>query len=200
MLRTAIWQELQRLRSAGVTVIVTTQYVAEAEYCDSVALISEGDLVALATPGDLRKMALGGDVIEVETRDPIDATRLPQITDVVSVRQTGPRSLLVVAADAGLASPRVNDAIESVGNAIESSREYRPTFDEVFAALVTAYAARRESPPVPPDAPPAPPEPPMPPDSPPPSTPPAPPDSAAPAAESIPAAEPAQAPPPPPVQ
>jgi len=143
LLRTAVWQELQRLRSGGVTVIVTTQYVAEAEYCDAVALISEGELVALATPADLRKMALGGDVIEVATRDPIDVQRLPQISGVFSVRQTAPRSLMVIAEDAGVANPRINDAVEAVGNAIESSREYRPTFDEVFTTLVTNYAAHR---------------------------------------------------------
>ena len=127
----------------GVTILVTTQYVAEAEYCDSVALISGGELVALATPGDLRKMALGGDVIEIATRDPIDVERLPQIAGVVSVRQTGPRSLLVVAEEAGTANPRVNDAIDATGNAIEFSREYRPSFDEVFTALVTSHAQQR---------------------------------------------------------
>jgi ABC-2 type transport system ATP-binding protein len=142
VLRTNIWQEIARLRSAGVTVLVTTQYVAEAEYCDSVALISGGDLVALATPADLRKMALGGEVIEVSTRDPIDVQRLPPVPGVVSMRQTGPRSLLVVAEDAGTANPRVNDAVDAAGNAIEFIREYRPTFDEVFTALVTAYAQR----------------------------------------------------------
>lgn len=143
ILRTSIWQEIDRLRSTGVTILVTTQYVAEAEYCDSVALISGGELVALATPGDLRKMALGGDVIEIATRDPIDVQRLPQIAGVVSVRQTGPRSLLVVADEAGTANPRVNDAIDTTGNAIEFSREYRPSFDEVFTALVTSHAQQR---------------------------------------------------------
>jgi len=36
----------------------------------------------------------------------------------------------------------VNDAIERAGGMVESSREHRPTFDEVFAALVTAHAER----------------------------------------------------------
>ena len=54
------------------------------------------------------------------------------------------------------------DAVETVGNAVESSREYRPTFDEVFSALVTAYAEhKRTQPPggepVPSDQPPVPP-------------------------------------------
>ena len=46
----------------GTTILVTTQYVSEAEYCDAVALISDGELVAHATPANLRKFALGGEV------------------------------------------------------------------------------------------------------------------------------------------
>lgn len=142
LLRTRIWQEIDRLRSEGVTVLVTTQYVSEAEYCDAVALISEGQLVAHATPQDLRRMALGGEVIEVGTRAPIDARRLAPIPGAIAVRQTGPNALLVIAQDAGLASPKINDAVEQAGGEVEFSREYRPTFDEVFAALVTTHAER----------------------------------------------------------
>ena len=67
MLRARIWEELHRLRDAGRTLLVTTQYVNEAEACDKVALIAEGRLLALATPDDLRREAVGGDMIEVET-------------------------------------------------------------------------------------------------------------------------------------
>ncbi len=142
ILRTRIWEEIDRLRREGVTVLVTTQYVSEAEYCDAVALISEGQLVAHATPLDLRKMALGGEVIEIGTHAPLDVRALPAVPGVVSVRQTGPREFLFVAQDAGLASPLINDAVEAAGGQIEYSREYRPTFDEVFTALVTAHADR----------------------------------------------------------
>jgi ABC-2 type transport system ATP-binding protein len=145
ILRTKIWQEIDRRRQTGVTVLVTTQYVSEAEYCDAVALISDGDLIAHATPTDLRKLAQGGEVIEVGTRDPIDVRRLPQISGVTSVRQTGPSSLLVVAHDAGLAGPKVQEAVAQIGGTVDFSREYRPTFDEVFAELVTRHAAQRAS-------------------------------------------------------
>ena len=47
--------------SAGRTLLVTTQYVNEAESCDRVALISRGRLIALASPTHLRRQAMGGD-------------------------------------------------------------------------------------------------------------------------------------------
>ena len=143
LLRTRIWQEIARLRETGVTVLVTTQYVSEAEYCDAVALISEGELIAHATPTDLRRLALGGEVIEVGTHEPLDLRRLPQIPGVTSIRQTDARQFLVVAQDAGLANPLINDAVEQAGGTVEFSREFRPTFDEVFAALVTSHAERK---------------------------------------------------------
>jgi len=144
MLRTKVWQELDRLRGEGVTILVTTQYVSEAEYCDSVALISEGQLVAHAPPDELRRRALGGEVIEVGTAAPFDVRALGPIENVVALRQTGPAQMIVVAEDAGLASPRVNDAVERAGGKVEFSREYRPNFDEVFTALVTVHAERNQ--------------------------------------------------------
>ncbi|HWH24136.1 MAG TPA: ABC transporter ATP-binding protein [Candidatus Limnocylindria bacterium] len=145
LLRTAVWQELERLRAeGGVTVLVTTQYVTEAEYCDWVALISAGELVAWATPDDLRRQALGGDVLEVVTASPVDARALPAIEGVLEVRQTGPRELHVITDQAGVASPRVMDALDEMGVDVEYSRETRPTFDEVFAALVTRHAEEQQ--------------------------------------------------------
>jgi ABC-2 type transport system ATP-binding protein len=140
LLRQRVWDELRRLRDAGVTLIITTQYVTESEYCDSVALISTGELVALGAPDDLRRQALGGEVIEVVTAHPFEARSLPPIDGVVQVRQTGPREMLVIAEDAGRAGPLVVDAVDDAGGDVESSREYRPTFDEVFTSIVQSHA------------------------------------------------------------
>jgi ABC-2 type transport system ATP-binding protein len=145
ILRTQVWDELRRLRDAGVTLLVTTQYVSEAEYCDGVAIISTGELIALAEPDDLRKQALGGEVIEVVTTRPFEASSLPALEGVVEVRQHGPRELLVIAEEAGRASPIVSDAIDAAGGDVEYSREYRPTFDEVFTALVTRHLEYKQN-------------------------------------------------------
>lgn len=142
LLRQSIWEELRRLRNAGRTLLVTTQYIGEAEYCDLVALLVKGQLIALATPEDLRRQAIGGDVLEVETQTAFDARTLPPIEGVAEIQQRGPRQLLVVATDAGTATPRVMEELSERGVEVTSSREYRPTFDEVFALLVSQHAAR----------------------------------------------------------
>src|SRR5207244_5322316 len=99
--------EFRRLREVGRTLVVTTQYVGEAEYCDAVAVLAHGRLIALAAPEDLRRMALGGEVLEIETAQSFDAAILEQVPGVRAVRQSAPRHFLVITDDAGDATPGV---------------------------------------------------------------------------------------------
>jgi ABC-2 type transport system ATP-binding protein len=136
LLRQAIWTELRRLRDSGRTLIVTTQYVPEAEECDDVALIAGGRLLAFAPPEELRRLAFGGELLQVETSSIVDATRLERQPLLDDVRQVGPRNLVVVTADAATATPAVVAAVEAAGSSVVAINEARPSFDEVFARLV----------------------------------------------------------------
>jgi ABC-2 type transport system ATP-binding protein len=136
LLRTRIWDELHRLRDEGRTLLVTTQYVNEAEACDAVALISDGRLIALSTPIELRRSAVGGDLVEVETAAPFDGASLRDLPAVRSVEQLEPTHLRVVVEDASTAMPDVVEAVKGRGGEVASARETPPSFDTVFAALV----------------------------------------------------------------
>ena len=139
LLRGTIWDELHRLRDAGVTLLVTTQHISEAEECDAVALIVEGRIVALAAPDELRRMATNGDLLEIDTAAVFDGASLDGTSGVVDVRQDGPRHLRVVVEDAGTALPVVVDRIRSSGTEVDSAREVRLSFDDVFAILVKRH-------------------------------------------------------------
>jgi ABC-2 type transport system ATP-binding protein len=145
LLRGRIWDELHRLRDEGRTMLVTTQYVNEAESCDRVALIADGRLIALATPDDLRREAMGGDVVEIETAARFDGIALEALPFVRHVRQDGPRHLTITVDDAGAATPDAVDAIGRAGGEVALAREVRPSFDDVFAALVGRHQATREA-------------------------------------------------------
>jgi ABC-2 type transport system ATP-binding protein len=124
--------------------LVTTQYVGEAEYCDAVALISRGQLIALAPPDDLRRQATGGDVLEIELTGDFNGRLVTTVEGVLHVRQESPTELLVTVDDAGSAAPRLVEAVAAAGGDVASSREYRPSFDEVFATLVQRHESTLE--------------------------------------------------------
>lgn len=144
VLRETIWDELRVLRDEGRTLLVTTQYVSEAEFCDRVAMIIDGRLVALDTPDRLRKAVFGGEVIEVNAERAVDPDMLSTLEGVLAVRQTAPRQLIVTTADAGTVGPRIIEALRQAGVAVAGLEEHQPTFDEVFTGLVEQQRGRRD--------------------------------------------------------
>jgi ABC-2 type transport system ATP-binding protein len=68
--RRDMWQYLQTLRDEeGVSILVTTHLMEEAEHCDRLAILSQGKLVGLGSPAQL-KSAIGGDVVLFEAANP----------------------------------------------------------------------------------------------------------------------------------
>ena len=64
--RRKFWDLIHHLASEGVTILVTTHYMDEAEYCNRIALINAGTLVAIGSPGELRGRELGGTLYEFD--------------------------------------------------------------------------------------------------------------------------------------
>lgn len=136
VLRKSIWDELRYLRDHGRTLLVTTQYVGEAEYCDRVALIADGELVALDAPDNLRRMVFGGEVLDVQASAVLAPEMLTNVGGVINVRQPEAHRLVVVAQDAAAATPRIVETLRTQRIEVTRLEEYQPTFDEVFAGLV----------------------------------------------------------------
>lgn len=136
LLRGSIWEELHRLRDLGRTLLVTTQHVSEADECDAVAMIVGGRIIALAPPHELRRLATNGDLLDIETSALFDGATLRGTPGVRDIQQDGPRHLRVVVDDAGSLLPIVVDKVRQAGVDVESAREHRLSFDEIFALLV----------------------------------------------------------------
>ncbi|HSL75302.1 MAG TPA: ABC transporter ATP-binding protein [Candidatus Limnocylindrales bacterium] len=136
LLRTTIWGELARLRNDGRTLLVTTQYVGEAEQCDAVLLISDGRVVAAGTPDELRRSAIGGDIVDIETQAPMDAAVLRDVAGVHRLEQRGPTQIRATVDDASTTLPELVEAVNRAGGDLSAAAEARPSYDEVFAILV----------------------------------------------------------------
>lgn len=143
--RRHIWQYLRELRDRErVTIFMTTHYMEEAENCDRVAIMDEGEIVALDSPARLKAM-VGGDVVTVWTSDNKKARSKLESSDVSA--RLGPQGELIVEVQQGDAFiPEMMMALSSRENGIkvENVNLRRPTLEDVFIKL-TGHAIRQES-------------------------------------------------------
>lgn len=139
ILRRRIWDRLRDLRDQGTLLIVTTQYVGEAAYCDDVGVISEGSLLSLTPPPELARNAYGGEVVELVTPEvlsPALVAELQRIEGVVAIER--PTALLtrIIATDATPVLDSVSrwvDHHQIVGATVEQP----PTdYDDVFVRII----------------------------------------------------------------
>jgi ABC-2 type transport system ATP-binding protein len=73
----ALWHQIQVLSKEGITIILTTHYMEEAELlCDRVGIIDNGKIIALDTPKGLKKLLKGETVLDVRFEDGIDQSTL----------------------------------------------------------------------------------------------------------------------------
>ena len=145
ILREAIWAELARLKDDGRTMLISTQYMPEADACDAIVLISGGHVIEAGPPEDLRRRAAGGDVIEAETDKPFDPEGLVGDDGIRSATSTGFHSFRIAVDDAGAVLPVLDDLVAAQGASLVTAREIRLSFDEVFTALVEQAATREDA-------------------------------------------------------
>ncbi len=69
--RRSFWELIHNLSSEGVTVLVTTHYLEEAEYCDDIILLDAGDIIADGSAKEMKEKYLQNDILEVECSDVI---------------------------------------------------------------------------------------------------------------------------------
>jgi ABC-2 type transport system ATP-binding protein len=132
--RRVIWDYILSLRDQGKTVLITTNYLEEAQaLCERVAIIDRGKLIAVDTPDHL-KQTYGGSVIEVETTRPskaIDELRaLPGVEEIV---QDGTRLKITTQGIHNIA-PQVINVLSQEGE-IKDIAIREPNLDEIFLRL-----------------------------------------------------------------
>jgi ABC-2 type transport system ATP-binding protein len=125
--REHIWEYIRRLADQeGVTVILTTHYMDEAErLCDRVAIIDDGKIVALDTPDQLKQI-IGGDIVRLRIKNP-KLSSIKELPYVVKVEQTDGFVMLTLKNS----SAHLQEILGLVGN-VESVELRTPTLNDVF--------------------------------------------------------------------
>ncbi len=129
--RLDLWHYLRILRDEqGVTVLVTTHLMEEAEHCDRLAFLSAGKLVALGSPAEL-KAEIGGDIVQFETPNPEAAAALgARITERFAVAPTIVGNAVRVEREQG--HRFLTEVVEAFPGAIESVSVAKPSLEDVF--------------------------------------------------------------------
>lgn len=132
--RRAFWDLIYQLAGEGVTVLVTTHYMDEAEYCERVGIMRDGKLLAIDTPAALKASVIPGDVWEIYV-EPLEAglEALRKADGVLRVGLSGDH--LRVIAQRGLAPEALRQAGRAQGLAALRLERGEPTLEDVFLSL-----------------------------------------------------------------
>jgi ABC-2 type transport system ATP-binding protein len=128
--RLEMWRQLERIQAEGVTIMLTTHLMEEADQCTRLAIMDRGKLVVADTPAAL-KSRIGGDVIALKSR------RVEQVERILSERFSvrGERMDETVRFEHANGGEMVPQLIAAMPDLIESVSVGKPTLVDVFVDL-----------------------------------------------------------------
>ncbi|MEM0285743.1 MAG: ABC transporter ATP-binding protein, partial [Candidatus Methanomethyliaceae archaeon] len=133
-IRRAFWEYLRSLNKEGVTILITTHYMDEAENCDRIALMNRGKLIAIGSPRELKKMAFGGDLVEIKIQGKLN--KLEEIKILEEKNYGEFSSLKILLKDASSELPKLLKLFDEKDVKVISAEPINVTLEEVFIKMV----------------------------------------------------------------
>jgi ABC-2 type transport system ATP-binding protein len=138
--RRAFWDLIYELVGQGVTALVTTHYMDEAEYCGRVGIMRTGKLLAMDTPSALKETALPGLAWDVHAAPLLPALQvLSGSPGVLRAGLAGDHLRAITPAEASAADLQI--ALQSAGLEVAGIERVEPSLEDVFLALAGSGAA-----------------------------------------------------------
>ncbi len=140
--RRDFWRILARLQREGLTLLLTTPYLDEAERCQRVALMDRSRLLTIAPPEALKAEAQGA-IVEVLARPKRQAAELlsrqPGVADVQAFGERLHATLAgILPSEAGEAARRIASALAASGVEVQDVRATAPSLEDIFIARIRA--------------------------------------------------------------
>jgi ABC-2 type transport system ATP-binding protein len=132
--RRAFWDLIYELAEGGVTILVTTHYMDEAEYCERVGIMRAGKLLAMDTPSKLKETIIPGDVWEVFA-EPLESglAALPEVEGILRVSLAGDHLRTIV--KSGKRKEELLSELQARGVNVKDVVAGEPTLEDVFISL-----------------------------------------------------------------
>ena len=133
--RRQLWGLIERFKSEGRTVLLTTHYMDEAQrLCDRVAVVDKGKIIALGTPRELIQSLGGTDVVEIKCDGSLDEKTLAQMPGVHSVKAHA-EGLSFTVEHLHKTLPLLLAHVQQAGRTMTGLSTHHATLEDVFVSL-----------------------------------------------------------------
>lgn len=133
--RRTFWDLIYKLSNSGITILVTTHYMDEAEHCNTIGFIHYGDLLTLDTPNNMKKYIIDGDIIEIKVKDTLKTIEILNGKEMVreaSVYGAGVHVLV----EPDLSINHMEEYLKDNNIKFSSIKKVKPSLEDVFVFLV----------------------------------------------------------------
>lgn len=133
--RRQFWDLIYRLAGEGISVLATTHYMDEADYCNTIGMMYQGRLVSLASP-DAIKDSLPGTLLQVDLKDPLEAQKVLQGQEsVLNISIQGMQLHVTVRKESDI--PSVNRALTRANMPPQNIEIIQPSLEDAFTSIVS---------------------------------------------------------------
>lgn len=133
--RRNFWDLIYQLSESGVTILVTTHYMDEAEHCNTIGFIYYGNLLTLDTPNNMKKNSIDGDIVEIKVDDTLKTIEILKKKDKIkeaSVYGNGIHALV----EPNLSLSELGKYLKINKAECSSIKKVNPSLEDVFVFLV----------------------------------------------------------------
>jgi ABC-2 type transport system ATP-binding protein len=131
--RRRFWNLIDQLSAAGVTVLVTTHYLDEAEHCHRIAIIHAGRLAALGSTEELKRTFAGRSILEIQAANPVEAMRLlDAMPEIEKTSVFGTAVHAVLRGDARVSTDALGRRLSEAGVPVAGIGPVQPSLEDVF--------------------------------------------------------------------
>jgi ABC-2 type transport system ATP-binding protein len=141
--RRNFWELINQLSEEGVTILVTTHYLDEAEYCNDIILINAGRLIAAGSPKELKETHITYPILEVQSSDLVAAMDLLRSESWVLELSLFGTYLHVGVAEEGKARMQIPALLASRGLTVDRMERIAPSLEDVFLHLLEHDSSAR---------------------------------------------------------
>jgi ABC-2 type transport system ATP-binding protein len=140
--RRNFWELINQLSAEGITVLVTTHFLDEAEYCNDIILINAGKLIASGSPVELKTRYITSPILEVKSNDVVEALETIRRQSWAMETSVFGTALHVMVKNEGEGKRQIASALTAQGLSVLSIDRIMPSLEDVFLYLLEHDTAK----------------------------------------------------------